>query len=52
VTISRQKIRKNIKTYETKEKDKILCFQSISAQLLDIKQLRKKGARIPASLPV
>jgi len=43
VTISRQKIRKNIKTYETIEKDEILCFQSLSAQLLDIKQLRKTG---------
>ena len=37
VSISRQKIRKNIKTNETKQKDKIMCFQSLVAQLLDNK---------------
>jgi len=40
VPISRQKIRKNNKTNETIEKDEIF-FQSLSAQLLDMKQLRK-----------
>jgi hypothetical protein len=45
VSIEGQKIRKNIKTYETIEKDEILCFQSLSAQLLDIKQLRKTGGQ-------
>jgi len=36
-------MRNNIKTYETIEKDEIFCFQSLCAQLLDIKQLRKIG---------
>jgi len=36
-------MRKNIKTYETIEKDEILYFQSLGSQLLDIKQLRKTG---------
>jgi len=31
------------KKYETIEKDEILCFQSLIAQLLDIKELRKIG---------
>jgi hypothetical protein len=41
VTISGQKIRKNIKTNETKRKDKISCFQTLIAQLIDIKQVKK-----------
>jgi hypothetical protein len=41
VSISRQKIRKNIDTNETKRKEKIPCFQWLSTQLIDIKQLRK-----------
>jgi len=45
VSISGQKIRKNIKTNETKRKDKIIYFQSLSSQLLDIKQLRKTVGR-------
>jgi hypothetical protein len=32
VSISKQKIQKNIKTYETIEKDKISCFLSLIAQ--------------------
>jgi len=36
-------MQKNCTIYETTEKDKILCFQSLSAQLLDIKELRKTG---------
>ena len=45
VSISRQKIRKNSKTNERIRKDKILCFQSLSAQLFDMKQLRKKAGQ-------
>jgi hypothetical protein len=41
VSIRGQKIRKNIKTNEKKRKNKISCFQSLSAQLLDIKQVKK-----------
>jgi len=41
VSIRGQKIRKNIKTNERIRKDKIMCFQTLSAQLLDIKQLTK-----------
>jgi len=36
-------MRKNIKTNETIRKDKISCFQSLGAQLLDIKQITKTG---------
>jgi len=41
---------KNAKKYqniETIEKDEILCFQSLNAQLLDIKQVRKTGVTNP-----
>jgi len=41
VSISKQKMQKNIKIFETIDKDKILCFQSLGAQLLDMKQFRK-----------
>jgi hypothetical protein len=41
VSISRQKMRKNIKTNETIRKEKISCFQTLSSQSLDIKQVRK-----------
>jgi hypothetical protein len=41
VSISRQKIRKNSKTNETIRKEKISCFQTLSSQSLDIKQVRK-----------
>jgi hypothetical protein len=41
VSIQGQKIRKNIKTNETKRKDKIMCFQTLIPQILDIKQVRK-----------
>jgi len=34
-------MQKNIKIFETIDKDKILCFQSLGAQLLDMKQFRK-----------
>ncbi len=41
VSISGQKMRKNRKTNETIQKDKISCFLSLGAQLLDIEQVRK-----------
>jgi len=44
-------MRKNNKTYETTRKEKILSFQSLSAQLLDIKQL-KKTAGHESLLPI
>jgi hypothetical protein len=41
VSIRGQKIRKHGKTNETKRKDKMMCFSTLSAQLIDIKQIRK-----------
>jgi hypothetical protein len=45
VSIRGQKIRKNIKTNETIRKEKILCFQLLILQSLDIKQVRKTAGQ-------